>query len=182
MQTGIKSISLDDSSGTLAGFEAVLVPRAVGLGRLMLDSGGVSRSSPICTRPVPLVGACVSSGPNCVLSPSDGLSKRGSGTAGCRGKAGLTLITAQDPGSILGPQGSEPSCFCGRRSISLQQDAQSSSQKEKPRNIQNALKSMLVFKSLLLVSWKIVISGSIFKLSCQTQGPGAKSGPSSLFM
>ena len=38
MQTGIKSISLEGSNEIRVGFGAGLVPRAVGLGRLILAS------------------------------------------------------------------------------------------------------------------------------------------------
>lgn len=124
MQTGIKSISLEGFTEILVVFGVGLVPRAVGLGRLMLASvvGVVPDfGCPDCTGSVIFTGAtmaCIGLNLDCLSSTSEGLMRGGSLILTCG-----PPINAQGPGSTLGPQGSVLSCFCCKRSINLQQAA-----------------------------------------------------------
>lgn len=123
MQIGIKSISLDGSTEILVCLG--LFPRAVGLGRLMhasvtgVDAGFVC---PDCICSVPLFGittTCMGFNPDVFLSFSDWLLRGASCVWSCGGKSRPAPINEQFPGCTLWPQGSVPTCFCGRRSINL---------------------------------------------------------------
>lgn len=114
-------MSLEGSAEILLVLGPALVPRTVGLGRLMLARVVGVDPGLGCIWSVSFMGAtaaCTGLSPACFLSASVGLMRGGSWSGSCGRRPG-----AQGPGSTLGPRGSLLICVCCMRSILLQHAA-----------------------------------------------------------